>query len=94
MELKNKYLILEKLDGTYRVDLPIGNKEIQGFCLDEPKIGQQLYLYTSNEDVKIGEAIIPKENLLCAWTSTIREIDFENNLIKTRNSIYRYEIKH
>lgn len=93
MELKNKYLILEKLDGTYRVDLPIGNKDIQGYCLEEPKVGFAFYLYSSNEDVKLGEAVIPKEDLLCAWTSAVREIDFENNLIKTNNSTYRYETR-
>jgi len=93
MEFKGKYVILEKLDGTYRADLPIGNNEVQGFALEEPEIGQQLYLYTSNEDVKIGETIIPKKDLLCAWTSAVREIDFENNLIRTNNSTYRYEIR-
>jgi len=93
MKFKGKYVILEKLDGTYRVDLPIGNRDVQGFALEEPKVGYPLFLYTSNEDVKIGEAIIPKEDLLTAWTSAVREIDFENKLIKTNNSTYRIIIK-
>ena len=93
MDLKGKYIILEKLDGEHRIDLLIGNKEIQGYCLEEPKVGYPFFLYTSPEDIKIGEAIIPKEDLLTAWTSTVREIDLENNLIITNNSKYRYEIR-
>lgn len=88
-----KYIILEKLDGKHRIDLPIGNKEIQGYCLEEPKVGYPFFLYTSPKDIKIGEAIIPKEDLLTAWTSAVREIDLENNLIITNNSTYRIIIK-
>jgi hypothetical protein len=91
--LKNKYIILEKLDGKFRQDLPIGNKGIQGWCLVEPQIGFQFYLYTSLEDVKIGEAVIPKEDLVCAWTSEVKSIDLENNIIKTKNSTYQFTIK-
>ena len=88
-----KFITLEKLDGKFRQDLPIGNKEIRGYCLEEPQVGYQFYLYSSAEDVKIGEAIISKEDLPCSWTSVVREIDLENNIIKTANSVYKFEIK-
>lgn len=93
MQIKGKYIILQKLDGKNNQFLPIGNKQIQGYCLEEPQVGYQFYLYTSPEDVKIGDAVIPKEDLLCAWTSVVREIDLENNIIKTNNSTYKFEIK-
>ena len=88
-----KYIILEKLDGSYRQDLPLGNKEIQGYCLHEPKVGEQFMLYNSPTDIVIGDAIIPKEDLLVAYTSIVREIDLDNNIIKTANSTYKFEIK-
>ena len=88
-----KYIILEKLDGSYRQDLPLGNKEIQGYCLHEPKVGEQFMLYNSPTVIVIGDAIIPKEDLLVAYTSVVREIDLDNNIIKTANSTYKFEIK-
>lgn len=90
--MKNRYVILEKLNGSFRQDLPIGNKEVQGYCLEEPKVGHQFYLYTSPKDIKIGEAVIPKEQLICAWTSRIEEIDLINGIIKTKNSTYKIEV--
>ena len=91
--MKGKFVILEKLDGKFRQDLPVGNTLIRGYCLEEPKVGYQFFLYSSAEDVKIGESVIPKEDLLTAWTSVVREIDLENNIIKTANSVYKFEIK-
>ena len=91
--MKGKFIILEKLDGKFRQDLPVGNTLIRGYCLEEPKVGYQFFLYSSAEDVKIGEEIIPKEDLICAWTSVVREIDLENNVIKTANSVYKIEVK-
>ena len=91
--MKGKYLVLEKLDGSYRADLPIGNKEIQGWCLEEPIVGHQFFLYTSPNDVEIGEAVIPKGDLPCAWTSRVASIDLENQIIKTANSTYRIIIE-
>ena len=88
-----KYIILEKLDGSFRQDLPLGNKEIQGYYLHEPKIGEQFMLYNSPTDIIIGEATIPKEDLLVAYTSVVKEIDLESNIIKTANSTYKFEIK-
>ena len=91
--MKGKFVILEKLDGKFRQDLPVGNTLIRGYVLEEPKVGYQFYLYSSVEDVKIGEAVIPKEDLPCSWTSVVREIDLENNTIKTANSVYKIEIR-
>ena len=94
MELKNKYLILEKLSGErYRPDMPVGSKEIQGFCLDEPTIGQQFYLYNCIKDVEVMGAVIPCNELPVSWTSRVEAIDLENGIIKTANSIYKIEIK-
>ena len=89
----SKYIILEKLDGSFRQDLPLGNKEIQGYCLHEPKIGEKFMLYNSPTDIIIEEATIPKEDLLVAYTSVVKEIDLENNIIKTANSTYKFENK-
>ena len=91
--MNGKFIILEKLDGKFRQDLPVGNTLIRGYCLKEPKVGYQFFLYSSAEDVKIGESVIPKEDLLTAWTSVVREIDLENNIIKTANSVYKFEVK-
>jgi hypothetical protein len=92
--MKNKYVVLEKLSGErYRPDMPVGDKSVQGYCLEEPMVGYQFYLYTSPTDVKIGEAVISKEQLLCAWTSKVASIDLENGIIKTRNSTYKIAIK-
>jgi hypothetical protein len=91
--MRGKYMVLEKLDGKFRQDMLVGDRSIQGYVLEEPKVGYKFYLYSSPEDVKIGDAVIPKEDLICAWTSTVREVDLENNIIKTTNSTYRYEIK-
>jgi hypothetical protein len=94
MELKGKYIILEKLSGErYRADMLVGNRDVQGWCIEPPQVGYAFYLYTSPEDVKIGDAVIPKEDLLCAWTSRVDSIDLENNIIKTANSTYKIEIK-
>ena len=92
--MKGKFVILEKLSGEkYRVDMLVGDKSIRGYCLEEPQVGYPFYLYTSAEDIKIGEAVIPKEDLPCSWTSRVKEIDWKNNIIKTVNSVYKFEIK-
>ena len=91
--MKNKYIILEKLDGKFRQDLPNGNKEIQGWCLEEPQVGYTLYLCSSLEDIKLGDGIITKEDLICAWTSTVKYINLNNQIIKAANSTYKFEVK-
>lgn len=91
--MKGKFVILEKLDGKFRQDIPIGNTLIRGYCLEPPKVGYQFYLYSSAEDVKIGDYTVPKEDLPCSWTSVVREIDLENKIITTANSVYKFEIK-
>lgn len=93
MELKNKYIILEKLDGKFRQDMLVGDRSIQGYVLEEPTVGYQFYLYNCVKDVEIRGAIIPCHDLPVAWTSKVREIDLENGLIKTANSTYKIEIK-
>ena len=90
MELKNKYLILEKLSGErYRPDMPVGSKEIQGYCIEPPTVGYQFYLYNCVRDIKVMETVIPCHDLPVAWTSRVKEIDLENGVIKTANSTYR-----
>ena len=93
MELKNKYIILEKLDGSFRQDLPIGNKEIQGYCLEPPTVGYQFFLYNCIKDVEVMGAVIPCNELPVSWTSRVESIDLENLTIKTKNSTYKVEIK-
>ena len=89
-----KFVILEKLSGErYRADMLVGDRSIRGYVLEEPQVGYPFFLYSSAEDVKIGEAVIPKEDLLTAWTSVVREVDLENNIIKTANSVYKIEVK-
>lgn len=36
MELKNKYLVLEKLNGKFRQDMLVGDKSIRGWCIEPP----------------------------------------------------------
>lgn len=88
-----KYIILEKLDGKFRQDMLVGDKSIQGWCIEPLTVGHQFYLYTSPTDIVIGEAVIPKEELICSWTSRVDSIDLENGIIKTKNSTYKIEIK-
>ena len=92
--MKGKYVILEKLSGErYRADMLVGDRSVQGYVLEEPKVGYQFYLYNCVKDVEVMGAIIPCHDLPIAWTSVVREIDLENNIIKTANSIYKMEIK-
>lgn len=89
MELKNKYLILEKLEGKYRQDMLVGDKSIRGWCIEPPTVGYQFYLYNCVKDVEVMGTVIPCHDLPVAWTSTIESIDLENGIIKTRNSTYK-----
>ena len=93
MELKNKYLILEKLEGKYRQDMLVGDRSIQGYCIEPPTVGYQFFLYNCIKDVEVMGAVIPCNELPVAWTSVVREIDLENLTIKTANSTYKIEIK-
>lgn len=78
---KNKYIILEKLEGTFRVDLPTGNTEIQGYCRHGIEVGKELYLYS--HPIKGVRAD--------SWTSVV--VSIENDIIKTKNSIYKIIIR-
>jgi hypothetical protein len=77
---KDKYITLEKLEGTFRQDLPIGNTEIQGWNKLGIELNEHLYLYNHLENA-----------LPISWTSKVLEID--GDIIKTENSIYKITIK-
>ena len=95
MKYTNKYLLLTKLeeDRPNRNGVHIGSQLIQGYCLDGITPGQQLYLYSSNEDVVVMGYTVPKQELLTSWTSTVVSLDEDNDLLKTKNSLYKIEIK-
>ena len=80
--MKGKYVILEKIDGSFRQDLPIGNKEIQGYVFQEFKIDFPILFFFSAED-----------QTPCAWTSKVVSVDLEKQIIKTKNSTYKFEIR-
>jgi hypothetical protein len=87
--MKNKYIKLTKLsdDVFGKLGLPHPNfinvgHVLAGWCVDEPIIGEQLYLYPFNK----------KEHMPVAWTSVLKNIDLENMVLKTKNSTYRIEI--
>jgi hypothetical protein len=74
---KDKYIILEKIEGVYRPDQLIGNKDIRGYCRHGIEIGKQLYLY--DHPIK---GVRPY-----AWTSTVIEV--KDDIIITKNSAYK-----
>ncbi len=78
---QNKYIILEKLEGTFRQDLPIGNTEIQGYCRHGIEVGKPIDLFS--HPIK---GVRPD-----CWTSIVKEID--GDIIKTQNSTYKITIK-
>src|SRR5690606_166527 len=84
--MKGKYIILEKLkDLKFGGNHPNGvNKgyKLQGWCVDEPIIGEQLFLYVTN-DFKVSPS---------AWTSRLVNIDMNNMILETANSKYKIEI--
>lgn len=88
-----KYIILEKLDGKFRQDMLVGDRSIQGYCIEPPTVGYQFYLYNCVKDIKVMETVIPCHDLPVAWTSRVEAIDLENGIIKTANSTYKVEIK-
>lgn len=78
---KNEYIILEKIDGVYKPDFLIGNKEIRGYCRHGIEVGKQLLLYDN-----LTKGVRP-----FAWTSTVQEI--KDDMIITKNSTYKITIK-
>jgi hypothetical protein len=85
-KLKGKYLKLTKQE-----DLKFGGNHpnninkgyvLRGWCVNEPIIGEQLFLYMSN-----SLAVTPN-----AWTSRLVNIDMENMILETKNSKYSIEI--
>lgn len=82
--MKDKYIKLTKLedlrfDGNYPNGINVGNTSIQGICVDEPKIGEQLFMQAG-----FGYST--------CWTSKVTKFDEENMLLHTKNSIYKIEI--
>ena len=84
--MKDKYIILEKLE-----DLKFGGKhpngvnkgyKLQGWCIEEPIIGEQLFLYMTN-DFRTTPS---------SWTSRLVDIDMDNMILETANSKYKIEI--
>ena len=70
------YIILEKIKSKldfHPNGIEIGDRTIRGYMKEEPKIGQQLYLYD-----KFGR--------VDAWTSKV--INFNESYIETENSTY------
>ena len=84
--MKNKYIILEKLeDLKFSGNHPNGiNKgyKLQGWCVDEPIIGEQLFLYVTN-DFRTTPS---------CWASRLVDIDMDNMVLETANSKYKIEI--
>jgi hypothetical protein len=77
---KNKYIALEKLEGTFRQDLPIGNFLIQGYCRHGIEVGKPIDLFS--HPIK---GVRPD-----CWTSIVKEIN--GDIIKTKNNTYKIKI--
>lgn len=89
-----KYVVLQKLDGKkYRPDMLVGDRSVQGYCIEPPTIGHQFFLYNCIKDIEVMGAVIPCNELPVSWTSRVESIDLENRIIKTANSTYKIEIK-
>lgn len=78
---KDKYIILEKIDGIDDFQYPIGNTEIQGWNRHGIEVDKQLLLYDH-----LTKGVRP-----FAWTSTVQEI--KDDIIITKNSTYKITIK-
>jgi|694.fasta_scaffold17451_9 hypothetical protein len=78
---KDKYITSEKLEGTFRQDLPIGNFLIQGYCRFGIEVGKPIDLFSH-----LIKGVRPD-----CWTSIVKEIN--GDIIKTENSIYKITIK-
>lgn len=75
----NKYLTLEKIQ----------DKVFNGSHPNGVFIGDKLQGFCNSEP-KIGEQFIFAGGV--AWTSTVEKIDEENNLLYTKNSVYKIYI--
>jgi 2-keto-3-deoxy-galactonokinase len=85
--LIGKYLQLKKEEdlvfkGNHPNFINVGNKEIKGFCVKEPVVGEQFYLYPSKK----------MHFRPSSWTSKVVSVDTENQKITTENSVYSYTI--
>ncbi len=82
--MKGKYIKLTKLEdlkfeGFHPNGVNVGNTTIQGICIDEPKIGESLFLHSG-----LGYSQ--------CWTSKVVSFDKDEMLLTTKNSIYKIEI--
>lgn len=80
--IKGKYVILEKIeDKVFEGFHPNGiNKghQLKGFCMDEPIIGQSVFLFITDQFQTTPQA----------WTSRLEKIDYDNMILETKNSKY------
>lgn len=85
-KLEGKYLKLHKIEdlkfgGNHPNNINVGYT-LKGWCVDAPEVGHQLFLYMTT-------TIKTTPN---SWTSKVMNIDLENMLIQTKNSLYSVEI--
>lgn len=86
MKIKGKFIVLlktadNKFKGRHPNGVTVGHV-LEGYALEEIKIGEQLYLYPYDK---------PKmDNYPQAWTSKI--LSFKDNIITTENSTYEVVI--
>ncbi len=89
MKIKGKYVILQKIaDNRFNGEHPNGvyvGNILEGYALEEIKIGEQLYLYPYDK---------PKmDNHPCAWTSKVMSYtSMGDHYITTENSTYEVVI--
>lgn len=81
--MRDKFLVLEKIEdkrynGAHPNNINVGYK-LKGWCIDEPVVGEALFLYVSKS----------LQTTPTAWTSKIEKVDVKNMLIETKNSIYK-----
>ncbi len=82
--MKGKYVKLTKLEdlkfnGFHPNGINVGNTDIQGICVDEPKEGEAFIMQAG-----FGYGT--------CWTSAVVSFDEETMLLTTKNSVYKVEI--
>lgn len=86
MELKNKFVTLEKLeDLRYNGNHPNGintGYKLKGWLLEEPIEGQAVFLFATKSI----------QSTPSGWTSVIKNVDMENMLLETKNSMYKITV--
>lgn len=82
--MKGKYIKLTKLedlkfDGNHPNGINVGNTRIQGRCIEEPKVGEQLILQSG---ISYGTC----------WTSKVVSFNKDKMILTTENSVYKVDI--